>query len=180
MKRTHSAEDWTHPQRKIIVNNAFRLGWWGGVGGKDRKLYLNNNKKKLEKKECIYFLFSWQWLRRSSELLADLRPTVLNSPKKGMNLPLTLGAERANAFPTVLPGRSLCLGCPAPAGLADSWQQQGHRLPRLPVPKMENDFLQKPLTWDLRASNVLVTCDKKPWVFKVPGRRLWKLMGNSA
>ena len=21
------------------------LGWWGGVGGKGRKLYLNNNKK---------------------------------------------------------------------------------------------------------------------------------------
>ena len=27
-----------------------RLGWWGGVGGKGRKLYLNNNKKCLFKK----------------------------------------------------------------------------------------------------------------------------------
>ena len=25
------------------------LGWWGGAGGKGRKLYLNNNKKKFKK-----------------------------------------------------------------------------------------------------------------------------------
>ena len=27
------------------------LGWWGEVGGKGRKLYLNNNKKMFQKKK---------------------------------------------------------------------------------------------------------------------------------
>ena len=30
-----------------------RAGWWGGVGGKGRKLYLNNNLKILKKNEKI-------------------------------------------------------------------------------------------------------------------------------
>ena len=33
------------------------LGWWGGVGGKGRKLYLNNNKKMLKKWVCNTFYY---------------------------------------------------------------------------------------------------------------------------
>ena len=48
------------------------LGWWGGVGKKDRKLYLNNNKKikkkKKERKIPFLFLVSWAlFIKRSSE-----------------------------------------------------------------------------------------------------------------
>ena len=35
-------------------NGGGRLGWWGGLEGKGRKLYLNNNKKTSLKKETLF------------------------------------------------------------------------------------------------------------------------------